>query len=123
MRIFLEESSLVGEDDGLDAVAELELLEDVRDVRLDGGVADVELLGDLAVRQAGGDQAKDFSFALAEVVELLRRVGAREAGELLDHALCDGGGEERIADRDGADRRDQLLGRIVLEDEAAGAGL
>jgi hypothetical protein len=34
---------LIGEHDCLDAVAEVQLLEDVRDVRLDGGVADVEL--------------------------------------------------------------------------------
>ena len=40
----LEEPGLVGEHDRLDAVAEVELLEDVRDVRLDGRVADEELL-------------------------------------------------------------------------------
>ena len=44
---FLEEPRLVCEYDGLDAVAEAELLEDVRDVRLGGRLADVELLTDL----------------------------------------------------------------------------
>jgi hypothetical protein len=39
---FLEEPGLVCEYDGLDAVAEAELLEDVRDVCLDGRLADVE---------------------------------------------------------------------------------
>ena len=48
----LEEARLVGEHDRLDAVAEVELLEDVGDVRLDGRVADEELLGDLGVGEA-----------------------------------------------------------------------
>jgi hypothetical protein len=47
IRAFLEEPRLVCEYDGLDAVAEAELGEDVRDVRLDGRLADVELLTDL----------------------------------------------------------------------------
>ena len=55
--------ALVGEHDRLDAVAEVELLEDVRDVRLDGRVADVELLRDLGVGEAAGDQAKDVQLA------------------------------------------------------------
>jgi hypothetical protein len=58
----LEEACLVGKHDGLDAVAEVELLQDVGDVCLDGGVADVELSRDLPVRQAAGDQAEDFLF-------------------------------------------------------------
>jgi hypothetical protein len=41
------EPGLVGEHHRLDAVAEAELLEDVRDVCLDGRLADVELLTDL----------------------------------------------------------------------------
>ena len=45
----------------LDAVTEVELLEDVRDVCLDGRVADVELSADLGVREAAGDQAKTSS--------------------------------------------------------------
>ena len=57
-----------------------------------------------------------------EVVELLRRRGPRHPGELLDHAPRDRGREKRVAGGDRADRGDQLLGRIVLEDEAAGAG-
>lgn len=55
----LEEPRLVCEHDCLDAIAEVELLEDVRDVCLDGRVADVELLRDLCVREAAGNRAKD----------------------------------------------------------------
>jgi RND superfamily putative drug exporter len=42
----------VCEHDRLDAVAQIELLEDVRDMRLHGRVADVELLADLGIREA-----------------------------------------------------------------------
>jgi len=45
----IEQSGLVGKHDRLNPVAETELLEDVRDVRLHGRFADVELLADLCV--------------------------------------------------------------------------
>ena len=48
--VVVQEPALVGEDDGLDAVAKAELGEDVRDVRLDGRLADEELLTDLGIR-------------------------------------------------------------------------
>ena len=43
------ESGVVGEDDGLDAVVEVELGEDVADVGLDGGSAEEEFVGDVGV--------------------------------------------------------------------------
>jgi hypothetical protein len=58
---------------------------------LDRRFADVELLRDLPVRKAAGDQAKDLSFALTEIVELLRRRGTGHTGELLDHPFGDRG--------------------------------
>jgi hypothetical protein len=57
-RVSVEEPRLVREHHGLDAVTKVELLEDVRDVGLDGRVADVELAADLGVREAARDQAK-----------------------------------------------------------------
>jgi hypothetical protein len=51
-----KQARLMGEHDRLDAVSELELLEEVRDVCLDGRVADVELLADLSVGEAARDQ-------------------------------------------------------------------
>ena len=45
----------------------------------------------------------------------------RDARELLDHALRHGRREERLARGDDADRREQVLGRLVLENEAARA--
>src|SRR4029077_18145687 len=68
----LEDACLVREHDRLDAVAEFELLEDMRDVRLDGGVADVELAPDLRVREARSDEAEDLPLARGELVEALR---------------------------------------------------
>ena len=47
--------------------------------------------------------------------------GARHAGELLDHPPGDRRREQRVAGRDRADGGDQLLGRVVLEHEAARA--
>src|SRR3712207_2958846 len=46
-----DEPGLVGDDDGLDAVAEPELAQDARDVRLDRRLAEDEALGELRVRQ------------------------------------------------------------------------
>src|SRR3954465_4719910 len=107
------EACLVGEADGLDAAAagglleavgEVERLEDVSDVRLDGGVTDEQLLGDLGVGEAACDQLEDFEFALGEVVQLLGPLTPRRAGELVDHVLCDGGRQEGVSSGDDADR-------------------
>jgi hypothetical protein len=59
----LEEPSLVREHDCLDAVTEVELHQDVRDVGFHGGVTDVELAGNLRVltglaRSAGTHPAR-----------------------------------------------------------------
>src|SRR4051812_7828609 len=48
-----------------------------------------------------------------------RRGGTRAARELSDDPLRDRGGQQRLAARDGPDRRDELLRRVVLEHEAA----
>ena len=68
LRVRLEEPRLVRKHDCLHAVAEVELVEDVRDVCLDGGLADVELEPDLCILEATSDQAKDLSFTLTEIV-------------------------------------------------------
>jgi hypothetical protein len=76
--------------DCLDTVAQVELLEDVRDVCLDGRIADVELLRDLRIRETAGDQAEDLELALRELLELFWRRRLRDARELLDDAFCNG---------------------------------
>ena len=75
-----------------------------------------------AFERPARDQAEDVELALGQLVEPLGGVGLRDARELLDHALRDARGEERVAGGDRADRRDELLGRVVLEHEAARAG-
>src|SRR5688572_1334752 len=89
VRVIAEHLRLVGEHDCLDAVAEVELLEDVRDVCLHGGVADVELLADLRVRKAAGNQPKDVELALGQLVEFPGWLWRCDAGELFDHSLRD----------------------------------
>jgi hypothetical protein len=54
-----DDSAFVGEDDDLDAVAEVELGEDAGDMAFDGRVAEVELRGDLGVGEAAREQPQD----------------------------------------------------------------
>ena len=63
------EAGLVGEHDGLDAVAQAELREQARDVGLDRRVADDELRRDLGVRQPARDELEDLELARGELVE------------------------------------------------------
>jgi hypothetical protein len=58
-----DDAVLVGEDDGLDAVAEVELRQDAADVALDGRLGHDEPLGDLAVRETAGDENEDLALA------------------------------------------------------------
>jgi hypothetical protein len=64
----------------LDPVAEAEFEEDSGDVGLDRGFADVELVGDLGVGEAAGDQAQDLAFAVGQVGEQVWAVDAFAAG-------------------------------------------
>jgi len=71
------QAGLVGQDDGLDPVAELELGQEPGDVGLDGGVAEGELGGDLGVAQAAGQQPQHVEFAGGEVGQLAARQRGR----------------------------------------------
>ena len=62
-----DEPALVGEDDGLDAVAQVELGEDAGDVRLHRRLADEQLGGDLGVGQPAGEQPQDLELARAQL--------------------------------------------------------
>src|SRR6266540_4505954 len=120
----LDEAGFVGEDDGLDAVSEVELAEDAGDVGFDGCFADEQGCGDLVVGLAFGDQLEHLELAVGQLVELggggLPGWGA--AGELFDQAAGDRWGEQRFALGDGADGVGELFGADVFEEEAAGAG-
>ena len=78
-RIRLDEARLVREHDCLHAVADPELLKNVRDVSLDGGLADVELVSDLSIRAAGDHQANRTVGAASIPVTLVTLEGSRVA--------------------------------------------
>ena len=95
-------------------VAEIELLEDVGDVLLDGVLADVQALGDPVVGEAFDDQREHVAFARRERGE---RVADALAAE---HARDDLRIERGAAGRDAADRGQELVevGDAVLEQVA-----
>ena len=69
----------------------------MRDVGLDGCVADVELASDLDIREAACDQAKHVELALGQIVECLWAGDMWKTGELFDHPLRDGRREKAAA--------------------------
>src|SRR5436189_4348023 len=99
VRAWLHEAALVDEHDCLYAVAEAELLQDVCDVRLDRRRAQVQLIGDLCVRESASDSLEDVELAFAQFAELRWRLdpGWRAADELFDQPTGDCGSEERVA--------------------------
>lgn len=93
-------------------------------MRLDGRLGQVEAGGQFGVAQPAGQQAEDLQFARGERGEVAVEGGgvAAPLGEPLHQAAGDGGREKGVAGADRADGRGQLLGRDVLEEEAAGPG-
>ena len=87
-------------------------------------LADEEILGDLRIRQALGDELQNLELARGQLLHR-RRQGLhgrrRTADELLDHATRHGRRQQRVALCDCADAGDELLGRHVLEQEATRA--
>ena len=122
MATWAHQTGLVGEDDGLDAVAHTKFHQDPGNVGLDCRLADDQFVGDLAVAQAGREESQDFQLAGSEVSELSGSLGQRMVrGEVGDQTAGDAGREERISVSDGADAGDELVLRCVFEQEAAGA--
>jgi hypothetical protein len=92
---------------------------------LDGRLADDELRRDLRVRQALGDELKHLELPRGQFRDLRRHRlhrRRRPAHELLDHPPRHRRRQQRVALRHCADACDELLGRDVLEEEAARAG-
>src|SRR4029450_10453244 len=111
------EPGLVGQDDRLHAVAELQLAEDARDVTLDGRFAQKQPVGKLGVRKPLREELQDFQLALGEGIESRRRSAVRVrqgVGEAVEespgHAWC----EQRLSRRYDADRVDELRWLSVL---------
>jgi hypothetical protein len=93
-------------------------------VALDSRFGHDELLGDLAVREAAGDENEDLALAGRDLFEhrrrWLERVGA--GGEVFDQPPGDRGREQRFAIVDDAYRLEQAFARGVFEEESGRAG-
>src|SRR6266511_2673802 len=113
-------------DDRFHPRVQVQLLEDVADVVLDGVLGDVELLGDVAVVVALGDELEDLHLAVGEPRggELLLLVGSFDhGGELVEELGGHRRGDQRLALGDRADGVGDLLDGDLLEQVAVGAGL
>jgi hypothetical protein len=85
-------------------VGQLKLSEDRRDVRLDRLRRNAELAGDLLVRVASGDVAKDLALARGQLIELLVDRRARLAREGVQDESGQSRREHRIAAVDAGER-------------------
>src|SRR5690242_12379929 len=70
-----DEAGFVGVDDGLDAVAQAELLQDLGHVGLGGRLADHQLAADLRVGQAADEQVEHLALARGQLAD-----GRRDGG-------------------------------------------
>src|SRR3954469_19058234 len=91
----LDQARLVRVDDRLDAIAQPQLLQDARHMRLGRGLADYEPLADLGVREPACEQLEHLALARRQLVERRRlwprrrrRAGAAPR-ELFDHGARD----------------------------------
>src|SRR3954451_12865407 len=106
----------------LGATAQAGLLADTGQVVLHGARRDVQLLRDLLVRAAAGDQAQDLVLALAQERADVGGLAARRARVLLEQMAGEHRRDDRAAAVDRDDRLSQLLARRALREVAGGAG-
>src|SRR6266566_5030501 len=115
-----------GIDHRFHARMQVQLLEDVPDVVLDGVLGDVELLRDVPVVQTLGDELEDLHLAFGQpwrrhLRPLLGRL--RDRCELREELRCHGWRDPRLPGPNAPDRVGDLLDRDLLEQVAAGACL
>ncbi len=95
-------------------------------MRLDGGLADVEAVGDLQIGQPTGSQLQNLHLARGQYVQGRRALRTLRhtllPGEGLDQAAGDAGREKRIADLHGTYGDQQPLGPGVLQQEPGSPG-
>ena len=117
-----DEAGFIGQDDGLDAIAEREFGQDPGDVGLDGGFGKGQRRRDLAVGQATADVLEDLYLAGGQRLDLFGSpAGGRPADEFLDETAGYRRGEQRVTGGDGADGVGEVGSADVLEQEAAGS--
>src|ERR1039457_6675013 len=121
-----DQAVLIRVDHGLDPVPQPELGQDPADVRLDRRLGNEEPLRYLAVRQPVRDQDQYLVLPLGEVIETRRRrslPGRQHRRELVDEPPGGGWRYHGIAGVHRPDREQQLVGRDILQQEAAGPRL
>src|SRR3990172_5978372 len=119
-----DEALAQGVADEVGAVLGVELGHDVGAVRLDGLDADVELLGDLLVGGALGDELEHLALAGGEEVVADAAGVALQLPEVVGEvAVADAGAEVGVAAMDGLDAEQELVYLRLLDDVAVGAGL
>src|SRR4051812_7534461 len=67
--VFLEEVTLVRQNDSLRPVAEIQLLQHPRNVSFHSGLADEQCFADLRVREPAGEQLQDVELARGECAD------------------------------------------------------
>src|SRR4051812_1723998 len=105
----------------LGAPAQARLVADPREVVLHRARGHVDLLGDLAVREALGDQPEDLELARRELVVQVLRLASGGALVLLEQVPGEVRRDDRPAAVHGDDRLAQLLPARALRDVAGGA--
>src|SRR4051812_1724137 len=105
----------------LGAAAQAGLLADAREVVLDRARRDVQLLADLVVGQAVGDEPQDLELTGGEQRTDRRALAARVAGELAQQVAGELGRDDRAAAVGRDDGLAQLLARRALGQVAGGA--
>ena len=126
-----DEAGLVGVDDGLHAVAQVQLGQHVGHVGLHRRLAQHERAGDLAVRQSPAQQHEHLALAGGQQGQLVglgplgrhRSRPRRSPGHLADDAAGHLRREQRVPATGGTYGVEQLLGTGVLQQEAARPGL
>ena len=96
----LTSPELIGKDDRLRPVAQAQLVEDMRDVGLDGRLGQHEAIGDLAVGQPAGHELEDLDLALGQLAEVgMARIGRgrQPIGIAIEETAGDGRREQRVA--------------------------
>ena len=97
----------------LGGVVHVELLQDVRAVRLDRDRADREQFGNLFVAVSFGDQLEDLPLALGQRVEAIGHAFLGQVPDVVvEHHFGDHGAEERLAGRDGGHAANQTRCRL-----------
>src|SRR6202022_1864902 len=119
-----DQPDLVGEDHGLDAVAQFQLVEHVGDVRFDSGFPDLQVFSDLRVGEPTAEERQHLALSIGQRLQVGAAGTHRRAllRKLLDEPLRDRWREQRLATCGHPYAADQLFRRDVLEEEAARAG-